>query len=179
MSEEIKPKPKRINKKKNIVEDNTPEIPEIPETPETIETVEDPEILRKKEIADKRRKSLEIARSKIKSKSIIKQENDDELAKIRKEKEDEINKIKQENERLKKIAEEKEKSSESVIKKKKKKPPIYQPVEPVIPVAPVIPKQIQEPTIQYLQDKTYQEQLNNKYNEMVRRNTMLYTFGGF
>ena len=42
---------------------------------EIIDNVEDPEILRKKEIAEKRKKSLEMARSKIKSKTQIKQES--------------------------------------------------------------------------------------------------------
>ena len=51
---------------------------------------EDPEVIRKREIAEKRRASLALARSKIKPKS-----------QITKEKDDEINKMKEENERLK------------------------------------------------------------------------------
>ena len=54
------------------------------------EVIEDPEVIRKREIAEKRRASLALARSKIKPKS-----------QITKEKDDEINKMKEENERLK------------------------------------------------------------------------------
>ena len=49
------------------------------------ETEEDPEIIRKKEIADKRQASLGLARSKIKPKSQITKEKDDEIAQIKEE----------------------------------------------------------------------------------------------
>jgi len=58
------------------------------------QVTEDPEITRKKEIAEKRRASLALARSKIKPKS-----------QITKEKNEEIEKMREENERLKEEAE--------------------------------------------------------------------------
>jgi hypothetical protein len=87
--------------------------------PEVIPTQEDPDEIqkRKMEIAEKRKKSLELARSKIKSRSQIRNEKDDEISKIReenerikaekdmllKEKEEELKAIKEEKQRVKKV----------------------------------------------------------------------------
>jgi len=79
---------RRLNRarKKAIVSPEEPGEPtEEPEEP-TDEPDEDPEVIRKRAIADKRRESLALAGSKIKPKSQITKEKDDEIAKIKEEK---------------------------------------------------------------------------------------------
>jgi hypothetical protein len=134
---------------------------DVKEEPENIvEVVEDPEIVRKKAIADKRRISLALARSKIRNRNVVKQEKDDELTKV-----------KEENERLKELA------------KKEKEIPVIQEVvkKKVARVAPVPVRQRpkkqevyqQPPTIDYLTHQSYAEQLqirlrNNMHHQMMQ-----------
>ena len=68
--------PEIKSENEEIVEVNVKEEPEkIVEVVEVIE-VEDPEVIRKKAIADKRRASLALARSKIRNRNVVKQEKD-------------------------------------------------------------------------------------------------------
>ena len=129
------------------------------ETPAAVaEPTEDPEVVRKREIAEKRRASLALARSKIKPKSQIKQEKDDE-----------INRIKEENERLKQEAEkarvinaEKPKVIKKIIKEKKRNGSH--------------PPQPKETSIEYLTQQTYAEQLQAKLRENMLQRVMMDTF---
>ena len=174
INEEIQPK-KRVSKKKIPKEEITEVIED--KVAEIIEAVEDPEIIRKKEIADKRRKTLEIARSKIKSKTQIKQENTEVMNNLKKEKEEEMMRIKEENEKLKAIAEEKQKVK--IVKKyvnapipiKKKKSPRAEPSPQ--PIA----QPIAQPTTDYLVQQTYAEQLQKRMRETILNRVMMDTFG--
>ena len=162
------------NKNKNKENDESIPVPELEyktdeeeetpvetpvETPAAVaEPTEDPEVVRKREIAEKRRASLALARSKIKPKSQIKQEKDDE-----------INRIKEENERLKQEAEkarvinaEKPKVIKKIIKEKKRNGSH--------------PPQPKETSIEYLTQQTYAEQLQAKLRENMLQRVMMDTF---
>ena len=139
------------------------ELPEEPKEPE-----EDPEIARKRAIADKRRASLALARSKIKPKS-----------QITKEKDIEVTQIKEENARLKEIAKKEEipvipevvpkkvaKVYNTPVKQSPKKQEVYQE-----------PQQVQQqPTIDYLVDKSYAETLASKLKQNMYQKMMQDTF---
>jgi len=159
-------KPEVKSENEEVIDDDVKEEPEkVVEVVEVIE-VEDPEVIRKKAIADKRRASLALARSKIRNRNVVKQEKDDELTKV-----------KEENLQLKELA------------KKEKE------VQPVIPE--VVPKKVvkvyntpvkqrpkkqepkpvqQEPTIDYLVDKSYGETLANKLKQNMYQRMMQDTF---
>jgi len=121
--------------------------------------VEDPEIARKKSIADKRRESLTLARSKIKSKSQITKEKDNEIALM-----------KAENERLK---------AENAKVLAVKPQDIRQPVQPVRqrPVRRE-PRQERErePSMDYLAQKSYAEQLQTRLRDNMLQRMMSDTF---
>ena len=132
---------------------------------------EDPEVIRKREIAEKRRASLALARSKIKPKS-----------QITKEKDDEINKMREENERLKQ-------SIASVeIEPRERKPKIIKKyVREVVPVK-TRPKREeryieqhqenpkQPSSINYLAEQSYAEQLQQRLRENMLNKVMYDTF---
>jgi unconventional prefoldin RPB5 interactor 1 len=151
--------------------------------PEVIQTQEDPDEIqkRKMEIAEKRKKSLELARSKIKSRSQIRNEKDDEISKIKEENErikaEKDMLLKQKEEELKAVKEEKQKVKKVVRYvpqaapppqaapiKKKKTPEVVQ----------SIPKQ--EPTLDYLAQQSYAEQLQRKMRETILQRVMNDTF---
>jgi hypothetical protein len=152
-----------------------------PPEPELVENVEDPDEVqkRKMEIAQKRLKALELARSKKISPTQIRKNNEEELARIKAEKEQEMMvkeqemmKMKEENEKLKAIAEEKQKVK--IVKKyvsapvmKKKKSP-----RPEVPTQP-----INQPSTDYLIQQTYAEQLQKRMRETVLNRVMSDTFG--
>jgi len=155
------------------------EATKLPE-PEIIENIEDPDEVqkRKMEIAEKRRKSLEIARSKRITPTQIRKNNEEELARIKAEKEQEMMmkeqemmKMKEENEKLKTIAEEKQKVK--IVKKyvsapipmKKKKSPRPQEVAAAVP------------STDYLVQQTYAEQLQKRMRENMLNRVMVDTFG--
>ena len=161
---------RRANNKKNKEDDDTENSVPVPEleyktdeeeTPVAVaEPTEDPVLVRKREIAEKRRASLALARSKIKSKTEIKQEKDDE-----------INRIKEENERLKQEAEkarlinaEKPKVIKKIIKEKKRSSNGSHHPQP------------KEASIEYLTQQTYAEQLRLKLRENMLNNIMMDTF---
>ena len=133
---------------------------------------EDPEVIRKREIAEKRRASLALARSKIKPKS-----------QITKEKDDEINKMREENERLKQ-------SIASVeIEPRERKPKIIKKyVREVVPVKTrpkreerYIEQHQENPkqpvaSINYLAEQSYAEQLQQRLRENMLNKVMYDTF---
>jgi len=181
-----KAKENRLKKKmekaqSELVELEATKLPE----PEIIENVEDPDEVqkRKMEIAEKRRKTLEIARSKRITPTQIRKNNEEELARIKAEKEQEMMakeqemmKMKEENEKLKTIAEEKQKvkivkkyvSTPIPIPMKKKKSPRPQEV----PIQP-----INQPSTDYLVQQTYAEQLQKRMRDTFLNRVMVDTFG--
>ena len=153
-----------------------------PPEPELVENVEDPDEVqkRKMEIAQKRLKALELARSKKISPTQIRKNNEEELMRIKAEKEQEmmikeqeIMKMKEENEKLKVMAEEKQKvkivkkyvSAPIPIPMKKKKSPRPQEVAAAVP------------STDYLVQQTYAEQLQKRMRETMLNRVMSDTFG--
>jgi hypothetical protein len=121
--------------------------------------VEDPETIRKREIADKRRASLALARSKIKPKS-----------QITKEKNDEIERMKEENQRLKEEADKAKAVKPKIIKKYVKEKPKRQEREQT-------PQRKREPdSINYLAEQSYAEKLQMKLRENMLNRVMYDTF---
>jgi hypothetical protein len=151
----------------------------IPE-PEIIEITEDPdEVLKRKlEIAEKRRQTLQKARSMRVSPSQIRKNNEEEMMRMKEEREremmmkqEEMMIMKEENEKLKTIAEEKQKIKK-VIK--------YVPVQPMMPQyqqpiqQPI--QQAPDPTIEYLAEQSYAEQLQKKIRQSMLDRVMMQTF---
>ena len=153
-----------------------------PPEPELVENVEDPDEVqkRKMEIAQKRLKALELARSKKISPTQIRKNNEEEMMRIKAEKEQEMMakeqemiKMKEENEKLKAIAEEKQKvkivkkyvSTPIPIPMKKKKSPRPQEVAAAVP------------STDYLVQQTYAEQLQKRMRETMLNRVMSDTFG--
>ena len=128
-------------------------------------TYEDKEEIRRKEIAEKRRASLALARTKIKSRASIRQEANTE-----------IEKIKEENDKLKKDAEiqkgileaEQQRLKPTIIKKyiRPKKEAKSQPSVPSVP----------DQSINYLAEQSYAEQLQIKLRENMINKIMMDTF---
>jgi len=145
-------------------ESNEPIEDDVKDEVEEVEKVEveDPEIARKKAIADKRRESLTLARSKIKPKSQITKEKDNEIALM-----------KAENERLK---------AENAKVLAVKPQVIRQQVSQVSPVRqrPIRrePRQERErePSIDYLAQKSYAEQLQTRLRDNMLQRMMSDTF---
>ena len=152
----------------SVSKEEPKELIEEPNEPieEPQEPQEDPEVIRKTAIADKRRASLAIARSKIKLNSQITTEKDVELTKM-----------KEENLQLKELAKKKEevevipevvpkkiaKVYNTPIKQRPKKQEVYQEPE-------------KSPTIDYLVDKSYGEQLKTRLRVNMIQNVMRNTF---
>jgi len=151
--------------------------------PEKIENNEDPDEVQKRklEIAEKRRKTLEIARSKRQTPTQIRQQKEEEINKMKeenerikaekdmllKEKDDELKAVKEEKQRVKKVVRYVPQSvpqPQAVPVRKKKTP------EP----AQSIPKQ--EPTLDYLAQQSYAEQLQRKMRETILHRVMNDTF---
>lgn len=164
---------RRLNRarKKEVISKEEPEEQNEPiEEPneaieEPQEPQEDPEAIRKRAIADKRRASLALARSKIKLNSQITKDKDVELTKM-----------KEENMQLKELANKKEEVHEIVkkpvkmyntpIKQRPKKEKVYQQ-----------PQQVQqEPSIDYLVDKSYGEKLQTRLRDNMLQRMMQDTF---
>jgi hypothetical protein len=141
-----------------IEDDVKDEVQEVEKVEVEVE-VEDPEIARKKAIADKRRESLTLARSKIKPKSQITKEKDNEIALM-----------KAENERLK---------AENAKVLAVKPQVTRQPVQPVRqrPIRRE-PRQERErePSMDYLADQNYGEQLRERHKHNMYQRMMSDTF---
>jgi hypothetical protein len=153
-----------------------------PPEPELVENVEDPDEVqkRKMEIAQKRLKALELARSKKISPTQIRKNNEEELARIKAEKEQEMMakeqemmKMKEENEKLKAIAEEKQKVK--IVKKYVSAPVMKKKKSPRLQEVPTQP--INQPSTDYLIQQTYAEQLQKRMRETVLNRVMSDTFG--
>ena len=163
---------RRLNRarKKEIISKEEPEDPkEEPQEPqeEPQEPQEDPEVIRKRGIADKRRASLALARSKIKLNSQITKEKDVELTKM-----------KEENLQLKELAK-KEKEVQPVIPEivpKKVAKTYHTPIRQRPKKQEVYQEPVKSPTIDYLVDKSYGEQLKIRLRDNMIQNVMRNTF---
>ena len=153
---------RRLNRarKKQLISPEEPEEPkeepeeakEEPEEPQVPK--EDAEVIRKRAIADKRRASLALARSKIKPKSQITRDKDIEIAQI-----------KEENTRLKELAIKPvipEVVAKKAVRQRPKKEEYEQP--------------IQQPSMDYLVNQSYAEQLQKRLKENMHNRLMSDTF---
>jgi hypothetical protein len=166
---------KKLEKTQNElgeIEASKPVVSEPEDDTESIDNAPDPEVIRKREIAEKRRKTLEIARSKRVSPTQIRKSKDEELTKIREEKDAELMRMKEENEKLKAMADEKQK-----VKIVKKYVPSPVPV-PIKKKKSPRPERVQnqEATIDYLTQQTYAEQLQKRMRESILQRVMADTF---
>ena len=126
--------------------------------------VEDPEIARKRAIADKRRESLTLARSKIKPKSQITKEKDNEIALMKAENE----RLKAENAKVLAV-------KPQVIKKYVREPePVRQ--RPIRQEREPRQQREREPSIDYLAQQSYAEQLQTRLRENMLQRMMSDTF---
>ena len=173
-----KAKELRLKKKleKANVELKELEANKLPE-PEIIENIEDPDEVQKKkmEILEKRRKTLEIARSKRVTPTQIRKNNEEEMMKLKEEKEQEMMKLKEEKEQeMMKLKEEKEQEMMKLKEEKQKvkiiKKYIHTPV--AIPIKKkkeqIIPKP--QPTIDAMAEQNYAIDLKRKMrDELMKR----------
>ena len=154
--------------------------------PEIIENIEDPDEVQKKkmETAEKRRKALELARSKRITPTQIRKNNEEEMMKLKQEKEEEMMKLKQEkeqemmrmkeeNDKLKIIAEEKPKVR---IIKKYVSAPVPIPIKKKKQPAPLpVPKQ--EPTMDAIAEQNYAIELKRKMRDVLMQRISSDIFG--
>ena len=126
---------------------------------------EDPETIRKREIADKRRASLALARSKIKPKSQITKEKNDEIEKMREENQ----RLKDEAEKAKQVTQVVSSVKPKVIKKYIKEKPKRQEREQT-------PQRREPDSINYLAEQSYAEKLQMKLRENMLNRVMYDTF---
>lgn len=167
-----KAKELRLKKKleKANVELKELEANKLPE-PEIIENIEDPDEVQKKkmEIAEKRRKTLEIARSKRVTPTQIRKNNEEEIMRLKQEKEQEMMKLKEEKEQeMMKLKEEKE---QEMIKLKEEKQKVKI-IKKYIPIKKkkdqIIPKP--QPTIDAMAEQNYAIDLKRKMrDELMKR----------
>jgi hypothetical protein len=127
---------------------------------------EDPETIRKREIADKRRASLALARSKIKPKSQITKEKNDEIEKMREENQ----RLKDEAEKAKQVTQVVSSVKPKVIKKYIKEKPKREEREQTPQ------KQREQTSINYLAEQSYAEKLQMKLRENMLNRVMYDTF---
>lgn len=154
--------------------------------PEIIENIEDPDEVQKKkmETAEKRRKALELARSKRITPTQIRKNNEEEMIKLKQEKEEEMMKLKQEkeqemmrmkeeNDKLKIIAEEKPKVK---IIKKYVNTPVPIPIKKKKQQTPLpVPKQ--EPTMDAIAEQNYAIELKRKMRDVLMQRISSDIFG--
>ena len=140
----------------NEVEEDVPTLTNEELSPSDVPTKEE---LRKREIAEKRRASLALARSKIKPKSQIKKEKDDEIQKIM----EENARLKEEAERIKTAP---QPNPPKVIKKIIREKPKKRSDNTAQ----------REPSLDYLTQQTYAEQLQAKLRENMLQRVMFDTF---
>ena len=142
----------------NEVEEDVPTLTNEELSPSDVPTLTNDE-LRKREIAEKRRASLALARSKIKPKSQIKKEKDDEIQKIM----EENARLKEEAERIKTAP---QPNPPKVIKKIIREKPKKRSDNTAQ----------KEPSLDYLTQQTYAEQLQAKLRENMLQRVMFDTF---
>lgn len=132
---------------------------------EDVADEETPEEVRKREIAEKRRASLAIARSKIKSKS-----------QLTKEKDEEIIKIKEENEKLKHETQKIKEAKPKIIKKYIVEEPTPRHRSKSVSREKREVPRAREPSVDYLAQQTYAEQLQARLRKDVYERVMMDTF---
>jgi hypothetical protein len=169
-----------IKKKKEQTPPPVEETPETPDVaspePEPMPSTEDLERKRKDAIAEKRRQSLILARSKITPKNQIRKEKDMEIDNAKKEAEEIKRKAHEESEIVKKKAEEDVELMKSLVKDKvittKPAPkPRSRSVNP--PKEHSIP---QQQTTEHLVNQSYAEQLQMRLREQMLNRMMSETF---
>lgn len=162
------------------------EATKLPE-PEIIKNIEDPEEVQKRklEIAEKRRKTLEIARSKRQTPTQIRKNNEEEMMKLKEEKEQEMMKLKEEKEQeLERIKEEKEKEMMKLKAIAEEKPkvkiikkyiskPVAMPIKKKKEQIP-LPK---EPTIDAMAEQDYALELKRKMRDVLMKRISSDLFG--
>lgn len=163
LQKEVEDLPKSIEDDSDDYEDT--KVEEVRGATEEQVVQENPEEKRKKEISEKRRASLAIARSKIKPKSQITKEKDEEIAKI-----------KEENEKLKNETLKAKEAKPTIIKKYI----IEEPVSKKKSIKKRAPEETQsvkkEPSIDYLAQQSYAEQLQARLRRDVYEKVMNDTF---
>lgn len=163
LQKEVEDLPKSIEDDSDDYEDTKVEDVRVATEEEVVQ--ENPEEKRKKEISEKRRASLAIARSKIKPKSQITKEKDEEIAKI-----------KEENEKLKNETLKAKEAKPTIIKKYI----IEEPVSKKKSIKKRAPEETQsvkkEPSIDYLAQQSYAEQLQARLRRDVYEKVMNDTF---
>jgi hypothetical protein len=132
---------------------------------EDVADEESPEEIRKREIAEKRRASLAIARSKIKPKSQITKEKDEEIAKIREENE----KLKYETQKAKEV-------KPKIIKKYIIEETTPKHKSKSVPKEKREVERPREPSVDYLAQQSYAEQLQSRLRRDVYERVMMDTF---
>ena len=157
------------------VPDATPETPE----PEPMPSTEDLERKRKEAIADKRRQSLILARSKITPKNQIRKEKDMEIDNAKKEAEEVKRKAHEDSAIVKKKAEEDVELMKSLVKDKvitvKPAPkPRNRPVNP--PKERQVPQQQSTPSTEHLVNQSYAETLQRRLHDQMISRMMSETF---
>ena len=159
--------------------DSVPEAtPESPE-PEPMPSTEDIERKRKDAIAEKRRQSLILARSKITPKNQIRKEKDMEIDNVKKEAEEVKRKAHADSEIVKKKAEDDVELMKSLVKDKvittKPAPkPRSRPVNP--PKERQVPQQQSTPSTEHLVNQSYAEQLQRRLHDQMISRMMSETF---
>jgi hypothetical protein len=159
--------------------DSVPEArPESPE-PEPMPSTEDLERKRKDAIADKRRQSLILARSKITPKNQIRKEKDMEIDNVKKEAEEVKRKAHADSEIVKKKAEDDVELMKSLVKDKVNIPkpvpkPRSRPVNP--PKERQVPQPQSTPSTEHLVNQSYAEQLQRRLHDQMISRMMSETF---
>ena len=159
--------------------DSVPEArPESPE-PEPMPSTEDLERKRKDAIAEKRRQSLILARSKITPKNQIRKEKDMEIDNVKKEAEEVKRKAHADSEIVKRKAEDDVELMKSLVKDKviAEKPvpkPRSRSVNP--PREHQVPQQQSTPSTEHLVNQSYAEQLQRRLHDQMISRMMSETF---
>ena len=175
----------RLKKKDSFVVPPDPEPDSVPEArpespePEPMPSTEDIERKRKDAIAEKRRQSLILARSKITPKNQIRKEKDMEIDNVKKEAEEVKRKAHADSEIVKKKAEDDVELMKSLVKDKviTTKPvpkPRSRPVNP--PREHQVPQQQSTPSTEHLVNQSYAEQLPRRLHDQMISRMMSETF---
>jgi hypothetical protein len=174
----------RLKKKDSFVSPPLPEPNSVPEAtptpdPEPMPSTEDLERKRKDAIADKRRQSLILVRSKITPKNQIRKEKDMEIDNAKKESEEVKRKAHVDSEIVKKKAEDDVELMKSLVKDKVNVPkpdpkPRSRSVNP--PREHQVPQQQSTPSIGHLVNQSYTETLQRRLHDQMISRMMSETF---
>ena len=171
----------RLKKKDNFVSPPLPEPDSVPEAtpapdPEPMPSTEDLERKRKDAIADKRRQSLILARSKITPKNQIRKEKDMEIDNVKKEAEEVKRKAHADSEIVKRKAEDDVELMKSLVKDKViTTKPVPKPRNRS--VNPPRERQVPQPqSTEHLVNQSYAEQLQRRLHDQMISRMMSETF---